>query len=85
MSLTDFIVGFAVETVRKLGYAGILVLMALESALVPVPSEAVMPFAGFLVSRGVMDFWVVVLCGTLGNLAGSLAAYYLGKYFGKER
>jgi len=56
----------------------------LESALVPIPSEAVMPFAGFLVASNEMDFLAAVLAGTLGNLAGSLIAYFLGDRYGKS-
>lgn len=54
--------------------------MTLESALIPIPSEITMPFAGFLVSRGEMSFTLIVLAGAFGNLVGSLAAYYLGYY-----
>ncbi|MGC9021451.1 MAG: DedA family protein, partial [Candidatus Methanodesulfokora sp.] len=56
----------------------------MESALVPIPSEVVMPFSGFLVSRGFMNFWLAVLSGVLGNLAGSIIAYYLGVKIGWE-
>lgn len=52
--------------------------MALESALIPIPSEITMPFSGFLVSQGKLSFVGVVIAGTVANLAGSLAAYYLG-------
>ncbi len=83
MSITALVVEFAVDVIRKTGYTGIFALMVLESALMPVPSEAVMPFAGFLVSRGEMDFWTVVFCGTLGNLVGSVLAYFAGKYLGR--
>jgi len=54
--------------------------MLLESALIPIPSEITMPFAGFLVSQGKMNFWVVVFVGALANLVGSLIAYGLGYY-----
>lgn len=83
MSITALVVKFAVDVIKKTGYMGIFALMVLESALMPVPSEAVMPFAGFLVSRGEMDFWTVVFCGTLGNLVGSMLAYFAGKYLGR--
>ncbi len=58
--------------------------MALESALIPIPSEVTMPFSGFLVTMGRFSFWLIVIVGALGNLAGSLAAYYLG-LFGEEK
>lgn len=54
--------------------------MTLESALIPIPSEITMPFAGFLASKGTFSFPLVVLAGAFGNLVGSLAAYYLGYY-----
>ncbi len=56
--------------------------MTLESALIPIPSEDVMPFAGFLVQRGEMEFWTAVASGILENLAGSLIAYWLGLRIG---
>lgn len=57
--------------------------MTLESALLPIPSEVVMPFGGFLVQQGTLNFWLVALTGALGNLAGSLIAYAIG-YFLEE-
>jgi len=83
MGVTAWLVGYAVSLVEAGGYLGVFALMALESALVPVPSEAVMPFAGFLVSRGVFGFWEAVAAGSLGNLAGGLAAYWLGARYGR--
>ena len=64
------------------GYPGILLLMALESMIVPLPSELVMPFAGFLAFQGKMNFALVVLFSSLGSLIGSLLSYYVGKYSG---
>ena len=54
--------------------------MTLESALLPIPSEITMPFAGFLASQGLLNFWLVVTIGALANLAGSLIAYGIGFY-----
>ena len=54
--------------------------MTLESALIPIPSEITMPFAGFLVAQGKLNFWLVVLAGTFGNLLGSLIAFGIGFY-----
>src|SRR3989338_1806620 len=65
------------------GYGGVFFLMALESALIPIPSEIIMPFAGFLVWEGTFSFMTVVLWGALGNLAGSIIAYFLGFYGGR--
>lgn len=54
--------------------------MTLESALIPIPSEVTMPFAGFLVQQGKLNFWLVVFAGAFGNLIGSLIAYAIGFY-----
>ena len=70
-------------TISVLGYPGVFLLMALESGGLPVPSEIIMPFAGFVVSTGKLNFWVVVAMGTLGNLVGSLAAYAIGRAGGR--
>lgn len=74
---------FAVNFISASGYLGVFVLMALESALIPIPSEIIMPFSGFLVFDERFSFWPVVLWGTFGNLAGSIAAYFLGLYGGR--
>lgn len=65
------------------GYGGILFLMTLESAGAPIPSEIIMPFSGFLVAAGKLNFWTVVLMGTLGNLVGSLLLYWIGNVGGR--
>lgn len=72
---------FVINTIEITGYAGITILMALESANIPIPSEIIMPFSGFLVWQGTLQFWPVVIWGAIGNLIGSLVSYYLG-YFG---
>jgi len=77
-SLIEMTMNYATEVVHNVGYAGILVTMALESALVPIPSEVVMPFAGFLAWSGKLDLFLVIICGTVGNLLGSVALYVLG-------
>lgn len=56
--------------------------MALESACIPIPSEIIMPFSGFLVFAGRFSLWQIVLWGTVGNLAGSILAYYVGLFGG---
>ncbi len=71
---------FITNSIDVLGYPAIFVLMTAESALVPIPSEITMPFAGFLVGLGKLNFYVVVLVGALANLTGSLLAYALGFY-----
>jgi len=66
------------DTIAFMGYPGIVGLMALESACFPIPSEVVMPFAGWLVFNGTMDLLVVTLAGTIGCTIGSILAYYVG-------
>ncbi len=73
-----------VETISRSGYLGITVLMALESACIPIPSEIIMPFSGYLAFKGSFLLWQVVLWGTLGNLIGSLAAYFIGSLGGRK-
>jgi len=72
------IIDFVISIISSLGYPGIFLLMILESALIPIPSEIIMPFSGFLVSKGTFDPISVVLAGTFGNLVGSILTYYLG-------
>ncbi|TSC94438.1 MAG: hypothetical protein Athens101428_295 [Candidatus Berkelbacteria bacterium Athens1014_28] len=69
---------FVTSVISHLGYFGIFFLMALESACIPIPSEIIMPFSGFLVATGEMNFWFVVIAGSLGNIAGSLLAFWVG-------
>jgi len=65
------------------GYASLFVLMALESASVPIPSEVVLPFAGYLAYAGVLNFWVAIGVSTLASLAGALVDYYLALWLGR--
>ena len=69
--------------ISSLGYGGIVLLMGIESACIPLPSEIIMPFAGFLVFKGEMTLWGVALAGALGCVVGSIPAYYLGMYGGR--
>jgi membrane protein DedA with SNARE-associated domain len=82
--MTDFIVDpivdAAVDVIDALGYAGVFFLMLLESACIPVPSEAIMLFAGFNVDEGNMTLFGIVTAGVLGNVVGSWAAYAAGYY-----
>jgi len=78
--IIGLITSWIIQLIESTGYAGIFVLMTLESALIPLPSEITMPFAGFLVQQGKLNFWLVVFAGALGNLLGSLLAYGLGFY-----
>jgi membrane protein DedA with SNARE-associated domain len=79
-AVTDKLVDFATNVIGDLGYAGIFVLMTLESALIPIPSEATMLFAGFKVDDGELTLFGIVAAGVLGNLVGSWIAYGIGYY-----
>jgi len=79
-SITDPLVNFATDVVDRIGLAGIFVLMTLESACIPIPSEATMLFAGFNVAEGHYPLWQPVLVATLANVVGSWIAYGIGYY-----
>lgn len=83
-SLITSFVDLLTSIVSSIGYTGVFILMALESAALPVPSEVVMPFAGYLATQGVFNIWTLTLIGSLANLAGSLVAYYVGLFFGRR-
>jgi membrane protein DedA with SNARE-associated domain len=78
-SITDPIVEVAVDVVAELGLVGIFVLMVLESACIPVPSEATMLFAGFNVAEGEYSLFAVTVVGSVANLVGSWIAYAVGR------
>lgn len=73
---------FATNTISTLGYGGIVTLMALESMVFPLPSELVMPFAGFLASQGRFSFALVIVASAVGSFLGSLLSYAIGRYGG---
>lgn len=77
------LVEFITSVISSLGYGGIFFLMILESALIPIPSEIIMPFSGFLASTGKLGSVGVILAGSLGNLVGSVITYYLGIRLGR--
>lgn len=81
--LTELISQTAVRILDTTAYAGAFFLMALESMIAPVPSEAVMPFVGFLVTDGKWNLWLALLSTSLGSLVGSLLSYWMGYYGGK--
>ncbi len=74
---------FILFSISSFGYAGIIVMMAIESASIPLPSEIIMPFAGYLAGRGDFNLILVALSGAFGCLVGSMAAYMAGKYGGR--
>ena len=75
--------GIIVATISTLGYSGIVLLMAIESACIPLPSEIIMPFSGYLVSTGELNIWGVGVAGAVGCVLGSLLAYWAGMYGGR--
>jgi membrane protein DedA with SNARE-associated domain len=83
MGITQWIANTAVAFIAATSYPGIFLLMVLESMVFPVPSEAVMPFAGFLIVTGQFTFSGVIIASTLGSIVGSLASYAMGFYGGK--
>jgi membrane protein DedA with SNARE-associated domain len=72
------------SVISSMGYGGIVLLMAIESACIPLPSEIIMPFAGYLVFKGEMVLWIVAFMGALGCVLGSIPAYYVGKTGGRN-
>ena len=76
-------VEWLVGTIGALGYPGIFLLMAMESSVIPVPSELVMPPAGYLAQQGKMNAYLAVFWGTIGSLAGAYANYYAAHYLGR--
>jgi membrane protein DedA with SNARE-associated domain len=81
--IIEIISAFIVATISLLGYGGVVLLMAIESACIPLPSEIIMPFSGYLVSRGEMNLWLVGLAGAVGCVVGSMIAYWVGMYGGR--
>lgn len=81
--IIEILSGIIVATISALGYSGVALLMAIESACIPLPSEIIMPFAGYLVSRGEMNIWGVGIAGAIGCVIGSLIAYWVGMYGGR--
>lgn len=77
------LVQWLVDTIGAMGYPGIFLLMAMESSIIPVPSELVMPPAGYLAFQGKMNLAVAILCGTVGSLSGAYANYYASHYLGR--
>jgi membrane protein DedA with SNARE-associated domain len=71
------------DGVASWGYAGVVLMMAIESANIPLPSEAIMPTAGILVQQGKMNIHLAALSGALGCLLGSIPSYYLGMFGGR--
>lgn len=81
--ILDILTNFIIHTISTLGYMGIVVLMAIESAAIPLPSEVIMPFAGFLVGTGRFNLWFIALAGGVGSAIGSAITYGVGRFGGR--
>jgi membrane protein DedA with SNARE-associated domain len=81
--LLGVIATWILSVISSLHYTGIVLLMAIESACIPLPSEIIMPFAGFLVSKGEMTLFGIALAGAIGCVVGSIPAYYVGMFGGR--
>ena len=90
--IDEIVIPFLETLYGAVGYVGVMLAMAIESAMIPLPSELILPFAGFLVSDPSQiepitgqpwSFWIVVIVGTIGNTLGSLVAYAIGAYGGR--
>lgn len=77
------IIDWLVTTIGAMGYKGIFLLMAMESSVLPVPSELVMPPAGYLAQRGEMNMAAAILCGTFGSLLGAYVNYFAARHLGR--
>jgi membrane protein DedA with SNARE-associated domain len=74
-----------VQFMSESGYFGVFALMALENIFPPIPSEMIMPLAGFTAARGELNIVAVLIAGTAGSVIGTLPWYYAGRLYGKER
>ena len=74
-----------IETINSLGYLGIFLLMLVESIFPPIPSELIIPFAGYVAATGRLNVWLVLLTATLGSVVGMLPWYIAGRLFGLDR
>jgi membrane protein DedA with SNARE-associated domain len=83
MGITEFLAQYVTAFIGKTGYASVFALMVMESMVFPIPSEAVMPFAGFLIAESKLTFALVILFSTAGSIVGSLISYSIGRYGGK--
>jgi membrane protein DedA with SNARE-associated domain len=77
------LITWLVTTIGALGYPGIFLLMAMESSVIPIPSELVMPPAGYLAQQGLMNEIAAIICGTAGSLVGAYVNYFAAHYLGR--
>lgn len=81
--MIEILFDFISSVISQIGYFGVFFLMVLESMIFPVPSEAVLPFAGYLSAQGRFDLFFVAFIATIGSIVGSLISYYIGYFGGK--
>lgn len=81
--IIDILTNFITHTISSTGYVGVALLMAIESASIPLPSEIIMPFAGYLVSEGRFTLLGIAFASGVGSAAGSAITYWIGKYGGR--
>lgn len=74
---------FVISIISGLGYVGVFLAMAIESACIPLPSEIILPFTGYMVFLGRFSLWQATIAATLGNLFGAIVAYYVGLWGGR--
>jgi membrane protein DedA with SNARE-associated domain len=77
------LIDWLLTTIGAMGYPGIFALMAMESSVIPIPSELVMPPAGYLAHQGELNIWLAILCGTMGSLVGAYVNYFAAHYLGR--
>ncbi|MDP3740944.1 MAG: DedA family protein [bacterium] len=82
-SILSAVTNFVINIISSLGYSGVGLLMAIESAAIPLPSEVIMPFSGFLVSEGRFTLQGIAIAGALGSVFGSWITYFIGQYGGR--
>ncbi|MGA8261499.1 MAG: DedA family protein [Arenicellales bacterium] len=82
-TLLGWLLAFVHDTVDLLGYTGVVLMMAIESCNIPLPSEVIMPYAGYFVQRGMMNFHLAAWAGAFGCVLGSVPSYWLGWYGGR--
>lgn len=82
-TILSTIANWIMGVISSLSYGGVIMLMAIESANIPIPSEVIMPFSGFLVAQGEMNLYLVGLAGAIGCVVGSIFSYWLGAWGGR--
>lgn len=82
--IIEILASFIIWGISLLGYWGVGAMMAIESACIPLPSEIIMPFSGYLVAKGEFTLLGVTLAGSIGSVAGSVLAYWVGAYGGRN-